>query len=126
MFSFFNKRSAVIASIQAYNIAAFVFAAYDLYTNPDASWDEQGVELAIHAVNVLHLREGTPMGAGLACAALNFAGFGAIFRGFTSDWSSVSPAVNVIGASGHIVSAVATTIVGCNSVETGETKFKPH
>ena len=131
MLGFFNKKNSVIAGIQTYNIIAFVFAAYDLYTNPEASWDEQGVALAINAINILSLREGTPIIQAIGTSALNFAGLGAVFRGLTSDWSSVSPAINIIAAAGHFVSAVGAATVGCNSEEAEEAdepsvKLNPH
>ena len=107
MLSFFNKKSSLSAAMRFYNSVAFVYAAYDYYTNPNASWDEQGAEMALAALNMLCLRENMNIFEGVASAALNSMGLGAIFRGYTSGSSGVEPVINLVGGAGHLLSAYA-------------------
>ena len=114
MFNFFdfNHKNRFAAGMQMYNSIAFVYAAYDFYTNPDASWDEQGLEMALNALNLFSLRPDTSMLEGLASGAINLVGAGSFLRGAVSSCSSFSSPMNVISATGHVVSALATAVAG--------------
>lgn len=106
MTSFFNQKNPCAAVMRVYNSVVLVCAAYDYYTNPDSSWDEQGFAMAVSVLNIVSLRPNTGIIVGMGSLALNFTALGAVLRGYTSEWSSVSPAINLIAAAGHIASGV--------------------
>ncbi len=110
MLGFFNKENSFVAAMRLYNSVAFVYAAYSYYTNPEASWDEQGAEMALAALNLLTLREGTDVLEAVALSALNFMGVGANFRGYTSECTSIGSAVNLVGGLGHLLTGVACVV----------------
>lgn len=111
--SFFNKRNSFAATMRFYNAVVFVYAAYDWYTNLDATWDEQGLEMAVAAINMMALREGVVFTEAMGIAALNLVDLGALLRGLSSEWSSVHPVINLVAATGHLLSPLAAAVAAC-------------
>lgn len=73
MVSFFNQKNFFKRQLQLINLTAAAIAAFDLITNPDATWGESAVDIVAHAISALALQEDSPLATLLTSTLLNAA-----------------------------------------------------
>ncbi len=80
MWTLFNIKNPWKLGLQAVNLAAFALAAYELYQDPD-KLAKSGLDMTVHIVNFLCLRENVDAVEMVLNVALNFTQAGSLYAG---------------------------------------------
>jgi len=110
MFGFFNKKDTLKAGMQAVNLLALGAATYDLLTNPQAKGSELGMDMAIHALSYLTLRENSDVITRFIGSGFNMFRIGAIYSAVNAGVSSVPLAANLADVAVHLINAVVPIV----------------
>jgi len=92
-YSFFNDKP-VEANIQALNLVAAGLAAFQLATDPDATYSEMGPRILIPVLTALSLQKNGGFFSRFCTSLLNAASIGAAYSGITSGSSAVDDTTN--------------------------------
>ena len=122
MLGFFNPKNNWKTALQAYNLLALTLATYELATNPDASQNELGADIVIHAMTIINLGENTSFLMGMIASWSNAARFGAICSAGKSGYSSVAGALESMDALNHLVNMLGSFVAACDDHEPDNTR----
>ena len=117
MLGFFNRQSAWKAGLQVVNLAALTLVAYDLYQNPD-KLAKNGLDMTVHLVNILCLRENVGALEAFIASNLNSAQVGSLFIGATAGCANLAQPLAATAADvvAHTASGL-TIFLGINEEE---------
>ncbi len=103
MFGFFNKKNKLNASLQAVNLLALSLATYDLLANPEANASQLGIDIAVHSLNILGLKENSHLLILVLNSYFNVFRCGALY----GDTSSIHPLIKSVDAGLHFATVLA-------------------
>lgn len=103
MFCFFNP-NPLEANIQALNLVAAGLAAFQLATDPDATYSEMGPRILIPVLTALSLHENGGFLSRLSTSLLNAVCVGTVYSGITSGSSAVDNTTNKWAMALHLLS----------------------
>ncbi|KTD35361.1 hypothetical protein Lmor_0808 [Legionella moravica] len=105
MFGMFNQASQWKRGLQIVSVLLLSTATYKLLTDPDAKASVEGLDIAVHALNFLTLREhASPLNEFLTLG-VNLFSMGASYTRMTSESTQTSPLLDALG----VVSTVLNT-----------------
>ncbi|MDI1352315.1 MAG: hypothetical protein PSV35_06035, partial [bacterium] len=103
--------------LQIWNLLVLTAATYDLITNPEATYSEVGMDIAIHALSILNLNEDANILLQLFTSGANVFRTGAIYAGVTSGASHVPQLLNYLDVVTHSINAGFVIAPGSDSEE---------
>lgn len=111
MFSLFNQSSPWKKGLQIFNLLVLTTATYNLFSDPDTELSQSGLQILVHATNVLALRENSNLITDVMTIGLNIFSLGAIYGQSTSK-DFAAPLLNTMMVVAHLLTS--GTIVSQN------------
>lgn len=102
---FFNRGNSLKRGVQAVNLLALTVATYDLMTNPNSKFSENGLEIMTNVMSYLCLFENTSFINRFVVSGFNKMRVGAIYAGVTSGCSETSLGLSAVKAVAQLVTS---------------------
>ncbi|MBL7481267.1 hypothetical protein [Legionella bononiensis] len=117
MLGLFNQDSQWKKGLQLFNLFLLSTATYKLLTDPDAQVSAEGLEITVHALNFLSLREHSSVLSELLTVGVNLFSLGASYSRMTSETTHTSPLIDALG--------VVSTVLNTGALISGSTTAYP-
>ncbi len=117
MFGMFNQDSQWKKGLQLFNVLLLSTATYKLLTDSDAKGSVEGLEIAVHAINFLSLRENSNALSEIMTIGVNLFSLGASYSRMTSETTHSSPLTDALG--------VVSTLLNTGALISGSTTAYP-